>query len=563
MTPPPVLPSKVPARPYLTPAQARDVFSWSRFMIVLVLLLTQLLTLLGLLWVNHDSSHRAMQTQARTSLTQLVRVTADNTRAYLQGAADVVQIMRVTLGPQAVAGTSEQQAVRLHGVLTSVPQVDGAMTARADGQFIFVRHQAGAGQTAAQFMRIVEVQPVRRVTDAIINAAGQISGRQLVNDPFDPRTRPWYQRAVAAPGKTVWTEPYVFASSRLPGITVASTLQATGQEPRRVAAVDVQLNGLSTLLQGLQVSANGRAFITDGYGHAIAASRAWPNAVQDHIPTLQEVADPPLQYLLAGQDTLNADPGHPLRLFSVNGERYAAVLQRLEIAPGMYWTVGVYAPEADFTSELQETYRRQLWAIVLFTLFSGLLAWPLAFRATRPLASLQRQATTDSLTGLVNRASFLGYLQEELRQAPFSNREVGVVMLDLDGFKAVNDSFGHGTGDEVLHAVGARLLGSVRAGDTLGRLGGDEFALILKGETREGIRLRIEGIIHELTHRPIVVEGQAHALGGTAGLAFYDLAARQTGDDLLARADRALMQGKRLEKGRVWVEGEGRKTIFD
>ena len=136
-------------------------------------------------------------------------------------------------------------------------------------------------------------------------------------------------------------------------------------------------------------------------------------------------------------------------------------------------------------------------------------------------------------------------------------------MLDLDGFKAVNDSFGHGTGDEVLHAVGARPLGSVRTGDTLGGLGSDEFALILRGETREGIRLRTEGLIHELTHRPLVVEGQQYALGATAGLAFYDLVTRQTGDDLLAHADRALIRGKRLEKGRVWVGGEGRQTLFD
>ena len=69
MTRSPTRPSARPARSSLTPGQAKDAFSWSRFMIVLVLLLTQLLTLLGLLWVNHASSHRAMQTQARSSLT--------------------------------------------------------------------------------------------------------------------------------------------------------------------------------------------------------------------------------------------------------------------------------------------------------------------------------------------------------------------------------------------------------------------------------------------------------------------------------------------------------------
>ena len=62
--------------------------------------------------------------------------------------------------------------------------------------------------------------------------------------------------------------------------------------------------------------------------------------------------------------------------------------------------------------------------------------------------------------------------------------------------------------------------------------------------------MRIGGIIHELTHRPLAVEGQQHALGATAGLAFYDPVTGQPGDEVLARADQSLVQGKRLEKGR-------------
>lgn len=559
------MPPSPPTAPtaYLTSVQARNVFSWSRFLIVMVLLLMQLLTLLGLLWVNKTSSERAIQTQARSALGQLVRVTADNTRAYLQAAADVVHLTRATINTgQMRLGSPEQQATALNAVLHAVPQVDGAMIGRRDGSFVFVRHSVGA-VAGGHFVRVIEVQPVRRVTDATIGAAGQISGRQVVQNPYDPRARPWYKMAQSSPGEAVWTEPYVFASSRAPGITVASTLNGSQSGADAVVAMDVQLSGLAGLLQSLQVSAHGRAFIADQGGHAIAASRAWPNRVQGRIPKLSEVGDPPLQALLAGKEVLKVNQEEPLRLFRVKGERYAAVLREVEVAPGMRWIVGVYAPEADFTGELGTVYRQQLWAIVMFTLFSMLLAWPLAFQATKPLAFLQRQATTDPLTGLSNRASFLANLQEELRQAPSSGGGIGVAMLDLDGFKSVNDTFGHGIGDEVLRAIGARLLSSVRAGDTLGRLGGDEFALILQGDNRERIRLRIEGIIHELTYHPVMVEGKSHSLGATVGLAFYDRATRQSSDELLAEADRALMNGKRHEKGRVWVVGESPKTILD
>ncbi|MFC6750159.1 GGDEF domain-containing protein [Deinococcus aquaticus] len=190
----------------------------------------------------------------------------------------------------------------------------------------------------------------------------------------------------------------------------------------------------------------------------------------------------------------------------------------------------------------------------------------MAHRAARhaPLAELQRQATTDYLTGLPNRASFMAQLNETLRDPPGS-AALGVAMFDLDGFKQVNDTFGHHTGDEVLHAVGARMLAALRVGDTLGRLGGDEFALLIQANSREEVRLRVEGVLDAIARRPIIVDGISHALASTAGLAFHDTDTRTThpteprpenSAQLIARADTALIRGKRREKGRVWVEGE-------
>lgn len=563
---------------YLTPAQVQRVFSWSRFLIVVMLLLTQLLTLLGLLWVNKTSSERALRTQVHTSLTHLVRVTAETTRAYLHGPAEVVELQRAGMSSgQMNFGTAPQQMAGLNGVLNAVREVDGAMTGRPDGRFVFVQRGAttpgqppqapgesgGQGDhSALRFVLSVNTQPVRRVTQGHITAQGQLLNMTEVSNPYDPRQRPWYKQAMQSPGQTVWTAPYIFAASRKPGITVSSTVQAPNQPISAVVAMDVRLDGLAGLLQNLQISPNGRAFIADTQGHAVATSRAWPGDLENRVPLLREISDPPLQALLAGQDALPGQGQEKLRMYSVGKVRYAAVLRDVQVTPEMRWLIGVYAPEADFNAELQEASRKQLWAILLFTLFSVLVAWPLAFRATRPLANLQRQATTDALTGLANRASLLALLHEELRQVKLSNNELAVVLLDLDGFKAINDQYGHRVGDEVLLAVAARLLGSVRPGDMLGRLGGDEFALILKGGTRERIRLRIESIIQELSLRPLEVEGRQFSLGATAGLAFNEPALHREDDELLDAADQALMRGKRLEKGRVWAEGEGRNTVF-
>lgn len=530
-------------------------------MIILVLILTQLVTLLALLWAGRTTGENALQNEAKTALSLLTRVTVDNTRAYLQAAASVVEINRA-LGGLGIdnSASPSQHAASLNSILNAIPQIDGASYTRPDGRFVFVSRQNKVPER--RFLRIITPRPARQVTDGFIDPASRITEQRPVTSTYAPNTRPWFKLAMQNQGHTVWTPPYVFAASQLPGVTVASTFGDNGQN---VMAIDIQLNGLARLLQHTQMSREGRAFIADMNGHAIAASRAWPVNVQGRLPTLAEVADPPLQTILKQTRNLNTTPFQTEETldFRVNGERYAAVLRTLEVAPDMHWLVGVYAPQSDFTTELLAVYRDQLWFIGVFILLSSLLAWPLAFQVTRPLASLQRQATTDALTGLVNRASFLGVLHDELTRAALHPHELGVVILDLDGFKQVNDSRGHATGDEVLHAVAARLLSSVRAGDTLGRLGGDEFALLLKGDTRERVKLRVESIIHELTRHPVTVEQTEFFLGATAGLAFNDRQFRRGSAELLAAADKALMYGKRQAKGRVWLEGETHNTSFN
>lgn len=147
---------------------------------------------------------------------------------------------------------------------------------------------------------------------------------------------------------------------------------------------------------------------------------------------------------------------------------------------------------------------------------------------------LRRQATTDALTGLGNRRTALA----RLRAALAEEREVSVIYLDLDRFKLINDSLGHGAGDALLVAVSARLLEAVGGAGQVARLGGDEFLILVQGEAPEAVAERIAAALVA----PLEVEGLDLRASASMGLAVSR--AGDTPESLLRDADAAMYAAK-------------------
>lgn len=163
-------------------------------------------------------------------------------------------------------------------------------------------------------------------------------------------------------------------------------------------------------------------------------------------------------------------------------------------------------------------------------------------------ATLQHQATHDELTGLPNRWLFRLQLNQALAQAKRSEHRVAALFLDLDDFKAVNDSFGHNAGDELLIQVSKRLRGMLRENDTLVRLGGDEFAILLtEMESSDEAVIVAEKLLSSV-NIPYRLQDQVVHIGGSIGIAFYPDDA-QDSEDLLRYADMAMYQAKKSGRG--------------
>lgn len=156
---------------------------------------------------------------------------------------------------------------------------------------------------------------------------------------------------------------------------------------------------------------------------------------------------------------------------------------------------------------------------------------------------LEHLANHDGLTGLPNRSLFLDRLQQATTRAARCGDGFAVMLLDLDHFKAINDTLGHAVGDAVLQTAASRLRQSLRDEDTVARLGGDEFALILeKTAQRQDVEIVLEKMT-EMLRQPLNIESQTIAIQASIGVAFYP----SHGEDahtLLKHADSAMYKVK-------------------
>jgi diguanylate cyclase (GGDEF)-like protein len=163
------------------------------------------------------------------------------------------------------------------------------------------------------------------------------------------------------------------------------------------------------------------------------------------------------------------------------------------------------------------------------------------------VAQLSHQAYHDSLTGLPNRSHLLGRASEAVQLAAVTGTRAAVMLLDLNGFKEVNDTAGHQAGDVLLQRVAKRLLASVRDNDVVARLGGDEFAILLTRDPDATAAEHVAERIVDKLREPFTIDGAQVQIGGSVGIALFP--DDETDYDALMRAaDTAMYEAKRDTK---------------
>lgn len=230
--------------------------------------------------------------------------------------------------------------------------------------------------------------------------------------------------------------------------------------------------------------------------------------------------------------------------------RFLAVMPVVDVAGYVLGLIGVASGQAQ---EPDEALRKQLAdcaTLVVSVMESRKRAWQLA-----------RLAMTDPLTGIGNKTQFDLALQVEMGHAMRSGEPFTVLCLDLDGFKAVNDGFGHTAGDEVLCEVAKRLQQQVRLGDTLVRLRDDEFAVVMRHGAEESAAVLSKRITQAIAVPVDLTTGDTVGVGISIGMAAYSDRIG-SGDELVKQASEALNQSKRRNEKRWNMFLGGGRRLF-
>ena len=281
-----------------------------------------------------------------------------------------------------------------------------------------------------------------------------------------------------------------------------------------------------------------------------------------------------IQATLAGHGTLaialhHANPGGHSTLLADAGRSDGGYRTQATIGNG--WTVAISGRPANATSATGQALIvfaiGALVTVLLFLLYRVLAlsrqrAWGLVGEKT---VELEYRALHDPLTGLPNRHLVLDRAEQVLARARRMDVPVTALFLDIDGFKQINDRFGHKAGDDVLRQVAERLSGVLRESDTVGRLGGDEFVLVLDcagpdAAHPEHVAERILGALR----KPLALPASAHSpvtISASVGIAS---ALADSAEDLLQHADIAMYQAKAAGKGGyVLFEASMQEAIAD
>lgn len=455
--------------------------------LVLMLIFLQLITVTSILLLSRINVERLIVDRAYDAMAKTILQSVDHARSFLAPAYQTSETLK-TLVDNSVVNFNDIETVEklFFNELLNNKNFAGVYLANDKGDFIYMRRELnnssdGAISIDQQFQTkiIKHTSNKRSVTSRWRDQNFKLIKEEATpNDTFNAKERPWYKLATSAK-QAAWTKPYTFFTSKMRGVTIATPFQ-NNIEPSGVIGIDIEVHELSSFLDQINTE-NYYIRINDAENNLVAET------INTQVLSNQRLAD----LLMTKKGISNTPKG----TFTENKKEYLFIQNSLttnkEKNELPNWNVFTYAKTLPFLIETRAIESRNILIAAITLFLSILLSIFIASRTSKPVEDWMNQATTDSLTGLFSRHFFFNTGSTLYNDYTKNrNHHLAVMMIDVDHFKKVNDSYGHNIGDETLKAIANCIRSTIGDDELLARFGGEEFILLTRVNTiRETMRL--------------------------------------------------------------------------
>lgn len=362
----------------------------------------QFLAVLSVVLSSYVSSERVLLEHARSLLSDLGHNAIEHSKGFLEPARGTAELAKRLAENNIVASDNAEVLEKLlFQQLQVAPQFSGVLYGDELGNFVYVMRSEGPAQYRT---KIVSTANQQRSIELIWrdNAYNVVERRFDPQDEYDPRTRPWYINAKRA-NDDIWTDPYIFFSSKRPGITAASPVIQTSNDLRGVIGVDIEIEAISEFLSNLKIGDSGAAMILNGNGEVIAHPNSDLIKVENEDGSLgfAHIGGIPDPIAQAAFGTLTANDISNLTSevqseFKHQGETYVSTLIPA-LSQELPWTIAIYAPENDFIGGIKANRTRNIWIAVIIAAITGLLGLKLANYINKPVRDFAVRAEMASM----------------------------------------------------------------------------------------------------------------------------------------------------------------------
>ena len=520
--------------------------------LIVVLILLQAVTVFIVLGLSRITAESVLVEQAKSILLNAANESLQHTRGFITPAYRATTTVADML-TRSVLEVGDERKLELYflSLLQNNAELAGIFVATADGDFSYVSRNTEV-EHARYRTKLIRHQNNKRgvVLRWRDGALESISASQDPNDRYNPLTRPWYLQAYSS-NRVIWTDPYTFYTSKKPGITVAAPYYNQEGTIAGIVGVDIELTALSEFLSQLNLGEGGSAFIVNQEEVLVALST--PEYLNKHntelsLTSMRKVSDinydvVTLAFNKFSEQLPDSRQQEIKTVLKVNETTYIAVFVPFDLPQSRQWVISVQVPKSSFLKSIQENQNRNLVLGLCVLLLSLLIGWILVTRTSRPVVELQNQAIHDHLTNLFNRRHLSEVVVRIFENLKAEQKPFSIAMIDIDRFKKINDSYGHGVGDEILIVFSRRLKSGLRESDVVARYGGEEFIVLLPETELEAARSMLERI-----RRSVESSAFRTSIGLINITTSIGIASMKTDDaiwrSVLERADQRLYEAK-------------------